>query len=88
MATLPPYLTALFSIKKGTNKESAILIRSIFIEEMLHMTLVGNLISSIGGKVKLGKDNIPQYPMTLEFEGKKFKDREFLVDLVLFHLLL
>ena len=84
LATLPPYLTALFSIKKGTNKESAILIRSIFIEEMLHMTSVGNLISSISGKVKLGKDNIPQYPMTFEFEGKKFKDREFVVDLAPF----
>ena len=44
-ATLAPYLSALYSIKDGTNVESAEVIKSVFIEEMLHMALAANIIS-------------------------------------------
>lgn len=84
LSTIPPYLTALLSMKKQKNRIAANLIRSVFMEEMLHMTLVGNLISSLGGKVCLQKQNIPTYPLRLEFEGKRFKDREFDVNLEAF----
>ena len=35
-ATLPPYLTALYSIKDGHNREAVEVIHSVFLEEMLH----------------------------------------------------
>ncbi|KMT63852.1 ferritin-like domain-containing protein [Catenovulum maritimum] len=73
LSTLPPYLTAYFSIHENTNKEAANLIRSVFMEEMLHLCLAGNVMVSIGGQVKLGKDNIPSYPCALEFKGREFE---------------
>jgi hypothetical protein len=48
-ATIPPYLCALYSIKDGTNLLSAERIRSVAVEEMLHMVLVANLTNAIGG---------------------------------------
>jgi hypothetical protein len=85
LATIPPYLTALFSIHKDANKEAASLIRSVVMEEMLHLTLVANVLTSTGGKVALGRKNLPNYPLKLEFEdGETFMDREFEVDLAPF----
>jgi len=81
LATIPPYMTALLSIKPGTNRAAADIIRSVMMEEMLHLALVGNLMNSLGGAVRLEKDNIPSYPLQLEFEGKPFKDRKFEVHL-------
>jgi hypothetical protein len=84
LSTIPPYLTALLSIKKEGNRVAADLIRSVMMEEMLHMALVGNLMSSLGGKVSLREENIPSYPLRMQFEGKAFKDRDFNVDLAPF----
>jgi len=81
LATIPPYMMALLSIPKGKNRAAADLIRSILMEEMLHLALVGNLISSLGGQSKLGKDNIPTYPLRMTFKGRSFSDRKFDVDL-------
>ena len=62
-ATIPPYLCALYSIKPGTNTEVAELIRSVVIEEMLHMALVSNLLLSIGGSPRIGQPGfVPRYP--------------------------
>src|SRR5665213_2756788 len=36
-STIPPYLVALYSIKDGTNQVATQIIRSVVIEEMLHM---------------------------------------------------
>lgn len=84
LATIPPYLTAVFSMHQDKNRIPAAVIRSVFMEEMLHLTLAGNLLSAVGGKVKLGKDNIPNYPVTLDFKGKTFRDRKFDVNLARF----
>lgn len=84
LSTIPPYLTALLSIKKQTNRVAANLIRSVMMEEMLHMVLVGNLISSLGGKVSLREENIPTYPLKMEFKGQVFNDRDFDVNLTAF----
>lgn len=84
LGTIPPYLTALLSIERQANRVAANLIRSVMMEEMLHMALVGNLISSLGGTVHLGADNIPSYPLRLTFEGKQFKDRAFDINLAPF----
>ena len=81
LSTLPPYLTALLSIKREANRVAANLIRGVMMEEMLHMLLVGNLVSSLGGKVAIGPTTIPSYPLRMEFQGKVFKDREFDVNL-------
>lgn len=83
-ATIPPYLTALYSIQPGKNAMAASIIRSIAMEEMLHLLLAGNLLSSIGGSVRLGRDNMPEYPLQLEFKGQKFKNRLFDISLAAF----
>ena len=46
--TIPPYLTALYSIKEGTNAESVKIIQSVVMEEMLHATLVANVMNAVG----------------------------------------
>ncbi len=84
LSTIPPYLTAALSIKPQTNFEASKLVHSVMMEEMLHMILAGNLLSSLGGSVYFNKDNLPRYPLALEFKGKRFKDREFDVNLVRF----
>ena len=65
-STIPPYLTALYSIKPGLNSEVASLIRSVVLEEMLHMALVCNILVSIGGSPKIGHPKfVPAYPTSL-----------------------
>jgi hypothetical protein len=81
LATIPPYLTALLSIQRPASREAAELIRSVMIEEMLHLALVANIMTGLGGGVRLRQDNIPRYPLVMYFEGKPFKDRRFTVDL-------
>ncbi len=62
-ATIPAYLTALYSIKPGQNTEAAELIRSVVMEEMLHMNLVCNILISIGGNPQIGRAGfMPTYP--------------------------
>ena len=65
-ATIPPYLTALASIKNSYNLEIQGILKAIVIQEMMHMTLVANILNAIGGKPSLySKDFIPQYPSRL-----------------------
>jgi hypothetical protein len=62
-STIPPYLCALYSIKPGANNEVAELVRSVVIEEMLHMALVSNLLVSVGGSPQIARpDFVPRYP--------------------------
>lgn len=81
LSTIPPYLTAMFSLFPRKNREAASIIRSVFMEEMLHMLLAANVFNAVGGTVKLGEAQVPGYPLRLEFEGQNFKDREFDVNL-------
>lgn len=71
LSTLPPYLTALWSIRPGTNLEAATIVRSVLMEEMLHMTLAANVLSAVGGTVNLGADAIPAYPLQLDFDAQR-----------------
>jgi hypothetical protein len=64
-STIPPYLCALYSIKPGANQEIAAIIRSVVIEEMLHMALACNLLVSIGGTPDLSSRFVPDYPGSL-----------------------
>lgn len=62
-STIPPYLTALYSIKPGANQEVAALINSVVMEEMLHMAQASNILIAIGGTPTLNNaDFIPAYP--------------------------
>ncbi|MCO6358454.1 ferritin-like domain-containing protein [Roseivirga pacifica] len=64
LSTIPPYLSALYSIKEGTNLESVEIIKSVVIEEMLHMVMVANLINAVGGTPVIGQFT-PDYPSKL-----------------------
>lgn len=62
-STIPPYLTAMFSLRTGTNTQIARQIREIVIEEMLHMTIAANILIAIGGSPAINqRDFIPSYP--------------------------
>ena len=47
--TLPPYLYALYSIPPVTNSGSSQLIRSVALQEMIHMCLACNILNALGG---------------------------------------
>jgi len=49
-STLPPYLTAFFSIREGCNVEVHDLICSVVMQEMLHMSQAANLLIALGGR--------------------------------------
>jgi ferritin-like protein len=72
-STLPPYLCALFSIHDGTNLESVEIIRSVFIEEMLHLALAANVLNAIGGEPQLHAASfVPNYPSSLPHSDNSF----------------
>ena len=65
-ATIPIYLTALYSIKQGTNKEITTVIQSVVIEEMLHITIVCNIMNALNVPPSfLYKEFIPHFPTEL-----------------------
>lgn len=60
--TIPPYLTALWSISDESNFAVKSL-RDIVRDEMAHVALVCNILTAIGGKPVLNaSDSIPKYP--------------------------
>jgi hypothetical protein len=62
-ATIPAYLCAYFTLKAGTNQTVGEIIRSVVIEEMLHMSIASNLLIAIGGAPVINKPGfIPVYP--------------------------
>ncbi len=62
-ATLPPYLTAFYSIAPGENTEVAGIIRSVVMEEMLHMMIACNVLNAIGGSPAIDQPRfVPRYP--------------------------
>jgi hypothetical protein len=79
-ATIPVYLTALYSIVPGTNADASHIMRVVAVEEMLHLTLVANLINAVGGKADLTtKGFVPTFPTPLP-DG----ETDFLVSLMKF----
>ena len=62
-ATIPAYLCAYYTLKPGTNQKVASIIRSIVVEEMLHMTIASNLLIAIGAAPVIDKPGfMPVYP--------------------------
>ncbi len=72
-STIPPYLCALYSIKDGTNNKSVETVRSVVVEEMLHMILACNILNAIGGQPQINTpDFIPKYPGHLPESDNSF----------------
>lgn len=61
LSTVPPYLCALYSIV-GRSSDAAMTVRSVVVEEMLHMAIVGNLMNAIGRQPQLRAEFVPRYP--------------------------
>lgn len=63
-STIPPYLTALYSIAPGKiNEVAAQIIRSIVVQEMLHMTIACNVLNAINGAPVINRAGfVPSYP--------------------------
>ncbi|MBQ4811084.1 ferritin-like protein [Pseudoalteromonas luteoviolacea] len=72
-ATIPPYLTALYSIHPETNIEASAAIRAVLVEEMLHMTLSANVLNAVGKHPDLtASDFVPDFPTRLPDGEKDF----------------
>ena len=79
-ATIPPYLCALYSIRDGSNRAASEVIKSVVMEEMLHMVLVANLMNAVGARPRLDYPGfVPSYPSYLPGS-----DRSFVVPLLKF----
>ncbi len=62
-ATIPTYLYALYSLKPDSNTEIQDRIRSIVLQEMLHMGLACNILNALGGSPLIDRPQfVPQYP--------------------------
>jgi hypothetical protein len=73
-ATLPPYLCALYSLDPGRNPDAAEVLRSVFIEEMLHMTLAANLLNAVGGRPRIDTPQmLAPYPRSLPHADGSFE---------------
>ena len=73
-STIPPYLAAYFTIDQDTNTFAWDVTRSVFMEEMLHMTLACNILNAVGGQPSIDNPKfIPEYPTTMEFADRKFE---------------
>ena len=59
LGTLPPYLYAMFSIPPGENLAAARRIRSVAMQEMVHMSPACNILNALGGDPVLTP---PLYP--------------------------
>ena len=73
-STIPPYLCALYSIKDGSNLEAARIIKSVVVEEMLHMILAANVLNAISGSPRLNNSRfIPKFPTFLPHSDDAFR---------------
>ncbi|WP_316839859.1 ferritin-like protein [Pedobacter gandavensis] len=65
-STIPPYLTAVFTLVNTGNDEISSLIGSVVKEEMLHLSIACNILNAIGGTPVLNQPGfIPTYPGNL-----------------------
>ncbi|MFJ3788372.1 ferritin-like protein [Kitasatospora sp. NPDC090091] len=67
--TIPVYMTGMYTIRPGTNRTAYYAIRAVLLEEMLHMTLVANLLNAVGGSPVVDSRVVAEYPARLPFSG-------------------
>lgn len=72
--TIPPYLCALYSIYEGSNPHAVQAIRSVVVEEMLHLTLAANILNAVGGLPMLDSPSmLPSFPTCLPHSNGAFE---------------
>jgi hypothetical protein len=79
-ATIPPYLTALYTIKEGKNEAIASIIRFIVIQEMYHLSLAANILNAVAG-VPDFPSSVPSYPGPLPMGIGNEPGKPFIVPL-------
>jgi hypothetical protein len=68
LGTIPPYMTALYTIRPEAPWRAGEALRAIVVEEMLHLVLAANVLNAIGGKpVLYSRDVMIDYPKHLPF---------------------
>jgi hypothetical protein len=73
-STITPYLCALYSVDAGRNPEATEVLTSVVVEEMLHTTLVANLLNAVGGRPQLDNPKmLPGYPRPLPHGDRSFE---------------
>ena len=73
-ATLPPYLCALYSLDRDRNPVASEVLLSVFVEEMLHLTLAANLLNAVGGRPQLDVPQmVPGHPRPLPHGDPSFE---------------
>lgn len=60
-STVPPYLTALYSMKDKSTYAYKVM-RSVVLEEMFHMIQASNLMNAVGASPLCTGDKVPEYP--------------------------
>jgi hypothetical protein len=73
LLVIPPYLCALYSLHPGSNEEAALIVRSVVVEEMLHMILAANVLNAVGGKPEVGGTWAPCYPAKIPYHEGPFQ---------------
>jgi hypothetical protein len=72
--TIPPYMTALYSLHNGSNSPAWHIMRVVVVEEMLHLALAANVLNAVGGSPDLtAPDFVPDYPAYLPSGEKDFE---------------
>jgi hypothetical protein len=67
-------MCALYSLDEEHNRDAAEVLCSIFVEEMLHLTLVANLLNAIGGRPRFAAAQMMQgYPRCLPHGDPAFE---------------
>lgn len=62
-ATIPPYLTAMMSLRVDANREIWGILHSVVIDEMIHMLINCNLLVALGGKPRIDSPQfVARYP--------------------------
>ncbi|MCB9231803.1 MAG: ferritin-like protein [Bacteroidia bacterium] len=73
LSTLPPYLSAMYSIKEGYNQQAYEVIRSVVMEEMLHLTLAASVLNAVGGNPLIDRPRlVPTYPTALPWSNNSY----------------
>ena len=58
-STIPPYLCALWSLGDVHNRLAATCLREVVMEEMLHLTLVVNILNALDRAPSIGPGTVP-----------------------------
>ena len=73
-STIPTYLSAMFTIDENTNYDAYYAIRSVVMEEMLHMTLACNILNAVGGAPYIDNPKfVPEFPLQANWGDRSFE---------------